>query len=409
MPEMPVILDTRVVTGTGGGPDKTILNSPRFLVERGYRMVCAYMHPPGDPGFEEIRRKAEAWGAPLLSVPDRGPWDLGVARRLLEVCRRERVAVWHGHDYKSNLLGLLLRPFWPMRLVTTVHGWVRHTRRTPLYYGIDRLCLPRFERVICVSEDLQRRSLACGVPSSRCLLIENGIDVAQFTRRRAPAEARARLGLEPGRPLIGAVGRLSPEKGFDLLIRALGRLRESGRDAGLVIAGEGDDRPRLETLIAELGLGDRVRLAGFVAETTALYEAMDVYALSSLREGLPNVLLEAMAMEVPVVATRIAGVPKLIHGRENGLLIEPGDVEGLAESLGRLLDDAHLRTSLAAAGRRTIEGRYSFGSRMDAIGQLYDTLLRGSERPVQADASPPRPDEAGAPAARTTVTNAVHP
>src|SRR4051812_43946618 len=128
MSEMPVVLDTRVVTGTGGGPDKTILNSPRFLSGAGYRMICAYMHPPGDPGFAEITRKAEAWGAPLVSVPDRGPWDLKVTSRLLGLCRRERVAIWHGHDYKSNVLGLLLRPFWPMRLVTTVHGWVRHTR-----------------------------------------------------------------------------------------------------------------------------------------------------------------------------------------------------------------------------------------------------------------------------------------
>src|SRR3954463_8968977 len=89
-----VVLDARVVTGTGGGPDKTILNSPRFLAAAGYRMICAYMHPPDDPGFEQIRRKAEAWQAPLVSVDDHGPWDWRVASRLLDICRRERVAIW---------------------------------------------------------------------------------------------------------------------------------------------------------------------------------------------------------------------------------------------------------------------------------------------------------------------------
>src|SRR5439155_21547392 len=143
----------------------------------------AYMHRPGDPGFEQLRSRAEALQAPLLSVPDRGPWDCSVVGRLLHLCRRERVRVWHGHDYKGNALGLLLARFWPMRLVTTVHGWVRHTRRTPFYYRVDELCLPRYDAVLCVSEDLHERCLALGVPPQRCALIENAIDTDEFSRR----------------------------------------------------------------------------------------------------------------------------------------------------------------------------------------------------------------------------------
>src|SRR5437879_2941553 len=181
--ETPVVLDARVVSGSGGGPDKTILNQPRFLEPAGYRNLCAYLHPPGDPGFEQLRHKAAAWRAPLIAVPDRGPWDWRVVPALLRVCRRERVRIWHGHDYKSNALGLLLRRFWPMRLVTTVHGWVKQTRRTPLYYKIDKWCLPHYESVICVSEDLRDRCLSYGVPADRCVLIENAIDTEQFSRR----------------------------------------------------------------------------------------------------------------------------------------------------------------------------------------------------------------------------------
>ena len=153
---LPVVFDTRVVTGSGGGPDKTILNSPRFLGPLGYSMLCGYLHPPGDPGYAEIEKKAAKYNAPLISIPDRGPWDWRVVTSLLRECKRHRVAIWHGHDYKTNALGLLLKRFWPMRMVTTVHGWVRHTARTPLYYRIDKFCLPRYEKVICVSEDLYR-------------------------------------------------------------------------------------------------------------------------------------------------------------------------------------------------------------------------------------------------------------
>jgi glycosyltransferase involved in cell wall biosynthesis len=372
---MTVVLETRVVSGSGGGPDKTILNSPRFLTSAGYRTLCAYMHPPGDPGFEQLRTKARLWQAPLLSVPDRGPWDLSVIPQLLTICRRERVAVWHGHDYKSNALGLLLRRFWRMTLITTVHGWVHETRRTPLYYWIDRLCLPRYESVICVSEDLRQRCLACGVPPDRCVLIENGIDTVEFSRQLSAEEARRRVGVTPGRLVIGAVGRLSAEKGFDVLIRSADQLMREGLDAELLIVGEGDEKSALRTLIAELGRADRIRLLGYRSDTRELYQAMDVFALSSFREGLPNVLLEAMALEVPVVATRVAGIPRLIRHGQNGLLVEPGDGTGLADAIATLLRNPGQRTKLGRAGRQTIEADYSFQTRMDRIRALYDRLL----------------------------------
>src|SRR3954469_13668866 len=99
LPAVPVVLDARVVRGSGGGPDKTILNSPRFLAAAGYRMLCAYLHPPADPGFEQLCRAARQRQATLLSIEDRGPWDWRVVPQLLSLCRRERVCIWHGHDY----------------------------------------------------------------------------------------------------------------------------------------------------------------------------------------------------------------------------------------------------------------------------------------------------------------------
>jgi glycosyltransferase involved in cell wall biosynthesis len=371
----PVVLDTRVVSGSGGGPDKTILNSPRFFAAEGYRMLCAYMHHPEDPGFEHLRRKANAWQAPLHSIADRGPLDWRAATQLLRLCRRERVAIWHGHDYKSNAIGLLLRPFYAMRLVTTVHGWVKHMRRTPIYYGIDRLCLPLYERVICVSEDLKERCLACGVPEERCVLIENGIDTQDFFRPQGTGEAKRRLGIPPERLVVGAVGRLSAEKGFDVLIQSVDRLLAAGLDLELLIAGEGDQAGHLRDLITMLGRGDRIRLLGYCSDPVGLYQAMDVFALSSLREGLPNVLLESMAMGVPVVATRIAGVPRLVRDRENGLLVEAGSADALTSALALLLSDPGLRARLGQEGRRTVEAGYSFRTRIKRIRAIYDELL----------------------------------
>lgn len=373
---MPVVFDTRVVTGSGGGPDKTILNSPRYLEPLGYRMVCGYLHPPGDPGYAEIIRKAERYRSPLVSIPDRGPLDWRVLAGLLDVCRRERVDIWHGHDYKSNALGLLLKPFWPMKLVTTVHGWVHHTERTPMYYRIDKFCLPRYERVICVSDDLYNECRKVGVPAHKCVLLENAIDLDEYARSAATDQAKVKLGFPESGFLIGAVGRLEPEKGFDYLLRSTAELVRRDLDVQLVIVGEGSDRARLQSLAAELGISTRIRLPGWQSDVRGYFEAMDLFALSSFREGLPNVLLEAMALEVPCVATRVNGIPRLIQDGRNGLLVPAGDVTALTNAMQLLVTNADLRQVFRTAGRKTVETRFSFPSRMKKLHAIYDQILR---------------------------------
>jgi glycosyltransferase involved in cell wall biosynthesis len=128
-------------------------------------------------------------------------------------------------------------------------------------------------------------------------------------------------------------------------------------------------------LIDELGLGDRVRLLGYQAEVRDLFEAMDVFALSSLREALPNVVLEAMALDVPVVATRVAGVPGVIDEGTSGLLVTPGSVDELAQGLCRLLTDPDTRQRFRTAARQTVVRRFSFEVRMRKVQEIYDSLL----------------------------------
>lgn len=369
------VLHARVVTGTGGGPDKTVLNSPRFLKPYGYPSLCAYLHPPNDPGILSLLHRTALAECRLVPIPDKGPLDFSVVRKLLQLCRRENVSIWHGHDYKTNALGLLLRRFHRMQLVTTVHGWVHHTRRTPLYYWIDRQCLRRYDHVICVSDDLYTECLARGVRPERCTLVQNAVDTVEFVRRESSSVAKRRLGFCSDRLLIGAVGRLAEEKGFHILIDVVDRLCRSGVDVELAIIGEGEERGRLEAQIRSTSCPDRFHLLGYRSETIDLYQAMDVFALSSLREGLPNVLLEAMALEVPVVATRIAGIPRLVRNEQNGLLVSAGSEEELHAGLGRLLRDASLRSTLAANARTTVETEYSFAVRMEKVRRIYDQVL----------------------------------
>lgn len=380
----PLVLHARVVAGAGGGPDKTVLNSPRFLHAYGYDCTCAYLRSPIDKEFLAIRQKAASLAAQMIEVDDRGPFDIAVCNRLLQICRERDVTIWHAHDYKTNLLGLWLRRRWPMHLTTTVHGWVHRTWKTPVYYSIDRLCLPHYDHIVCVSDDLLRQCRRLRVSEARLSLIENAIDVEQYRRTLDVAAAKAQLGIAADDLLIGAVGRLSPEKGFDTLLKAVAQLRQQNVDVRLLIVGEGDDRSRLESLIHQLRLGPSVKLMGYCTEPRDVVQALDVFVLPSYREGLPNALLEAMALETPVVATRVAGVPRLVRHEETGLLVEPGEVDALASAIERMVGDANLRQRTTSEAHAVILDRHDFRQRMRRVAALYDRLLQRQPGEVRA-------------------------
>lgn len=351
------VLHVRIVSGRGGGPEKTILNSARFLEGTGYRSIAVYLHAPGDAGVADLAAKAKEKNSPFIALPDASLIDFKTLKALREICEREKVTIWHGHDYKSNLYGLLLKKKAKLRLITTVHGWVKHTRKTPIYYAVDRWCIKRYEQVVCVSRDLEAKCLEFGVNRDRLHHIANAIDVEEFQTRRDAREFSGRI-------VIGAVGRLSVEKGFDLLISAVATLVHEGLDLELHIAGEGEEREALLKHAQDSGIADRVKLLGFQSDTVALFESFDLFCLSSLREGLPNVVLEAMSMEVPVLATRCGGMESFATDREEALLCETGSAEALANGLRELAGGSELRTQLTRTARARIERDFSFAARM---------------------------------------------
>ena len=186
---------------------------------------------------------------------------------------------------------------------------------------------------------------------------------------------------------------MSEEKGFDLLIAAVGRLVRDGFDVGLLIAGEGHLAAALQDQVDAAGLQDRVQLVGFCSDPRDLYQAIDLFVLSSLREGLPNVVLEAMASGVPVLATRVAGIPAVMTDGEQGRVVEPGCSQQLYDGLRSMLNQRELCTQMAAAAQSRLAENFSFAARMNAIAGVYESLLASGSQ---------RSEEAATPAAATT-------
>lgn len=378
MPEeqkRPFVLHTRVVTGNGGGPEKTILNSPRFLKPHGLDSACLFMRPPGDPGFQALEDKAAAAGAEIIGVDDSGPLDRNVVRECIRICKERNVDIWHGHDYKSNALGLLVKQFHRrMHLVTTAHGWVRFTMKTPLYYAVDRFSMKRHEHVICVSPDLEQSCRKAGIKEHRLSMIDNAIVANDYDQSPPTLLERNRFGFGEDHILLGACGRLSEEKGFDHLINAVYRLVRNGHQVGLLIAGEGHLKEALQRQISEMQLESNVQLVGFLKDPRELYRAIDVFVLSSLREGLPNVVLEAMASGRAVVSTRVNGIPRLVKSGENGIVVEPDSVDELYGGILQVLECNETRQRYASGGRRTVETEFSFETRMKKVVDVYRSL-----------------------------------
>ena len=370
----PLVLHTRVVADSGGGPEKTILRSAGYARQGGLRMAAAYMRPADGAAFEAVRQQARQWDCTLYEIPERGPLDPRCVSVMLQLCRQYGVNVWHAHDYKSNLLGLVLRRQWPMKLVTTVHGWTWHTFRTRLYYHLDNWCLKRYDQVIAVSPKLFDHCLMRGVRHERLSHVANGVDTGEYTRRQTIEQARAALGIGPDRFVIGVVGRLSVEKGADRAVAAIAALRKGYANVQLHLIGDGPAHGELAALAAAQGVDDAVRFWGWQGDARSYYEAMDMLLLPSRTEGLPNAVLEAMSMQVPVAATNVGGVRDLLEAGRCGVILND-DVSTWPGHIAPLIVSEDRRREMARRARQRIEEHFTFDARMKKVFTVYERVL----------------------------------
>lgn len=283
------------------------------------------------------------------------------------------------HGYKSVLLGRMAARRVGVPAVAVSRGWTSETRKVRAYEWLERRVLRHMDRVVCVSEGQAAKVRRwCGVPEARLRVIPNAARLEAFTR--TDPQARPRLlshfsrSFQP-KQIILAAGRLSPEKGFDVLIEAASDLCRQNAAAGVVIFGEGAERELLEKRIESLGLRERVVLPGFRTDLDSLISGSDVVALSSYTEGLPNILLEASAAGLPIAATAVGGCPEVVVPGETGLLVPPGEPASLAHALGQLLADASLRTRMGAAGRQRMRDRFTFDAQARAYLDLFAELV----------------------------------
>lgn len=309
----------------------------------------------------------------------RGRVDWRVLFALRRYVREHGIDVVHSHKYKTNFYAALACAGLPCALVGTCHNWLLSSAKMRFYAALDKRVLKAFDRAVGVSQAVLGE-LRKHLDETRAVKIDNGVDTTRFSGAIPRQAAKAALGLV-GKATAGFVGRLSLDKGVSNLLLAVRILQTKGIEIEVLVVGEGEHGSELRREVRALGIEDNVHFLGRRSDTPQLYAAMDILVLPSLAEAFPMVVLEAMAMGVPVIASRIGDIPYILGG--DGILVEPGAVEGLGAAIEGVLHDPTGAQRKATAGQQRVREHFSSLAMARRYHELYVDALETRDRAHQ--------------------------
>ena len=336
---------------------------PAFSARGVDTVVAAYR------GDGPVRQAIEAQGAKAVLLPGRSGLDPLLPFRLARWIRTSGADILHTHHLGPFIYGAAAA-----RLAGVPHIHTEHSHE--IYDAPRRRALARrmddLATVVAVSEEIASwREATLG---RRCAVIPNGVPVPPVVTAKVRAEARSLLGLEDGEVAVGCVARLAPEKDHATLVRAVHVALPTAPRLRLIVVGDGPERGALEALALELGVADRVRFLGSRSDVAAILPGLDLFTLTSRREGLPLSLLEALAAGLPAVTTAVGEMPRVLSGGA-GRTVPAGDVPELATELARAALDPAWRTTAGATGRDLVRSSYSMDAMADAYVHFYRSAL----------------------------------
>jgi len=358
-----------------GGGERYLELLARYLDRD--RFELAVIVPEPGP----LAGRLEDLGVPVAAVDLRRLVSVTAVARLASQIRAFAPHVVQSHGARSNFYTRLAATMAGVRIrLSTVHNalgdYPVSVARRAVYRLADRLTLPLTSAVVCVAQALGRDY------SRRALVIPNGIELEHFDPVAvSAADVRQRWGLGAG-PVVGFVGRLTPQKDPLTFLRAVAGLRLHLPDVKALVVGDGPLRGAVESEIARLELRSSCRLTGMQADVAPSLGAMDVFVLSSVSEGFPFVVLEAMAMERPVVATDVNGVAEIVEPGISGVLVAPRDSEAIARAALALLRAPAGARRMGRAARARVAERFTVAGMVDRLQTLYATLASSEGRRV---------------------------
>jgi glycosyltransferase involved in cell wall biosynthesis len=345
----------------------------RQLAELVTRMDPARFRPivVCQKGGGEFFDQIVAAGIPAHRFELPGKWDPRFAWRLAALCRKERVQAIVVRGFSTGVVGRLVATALGIRPRIMAEHSTGRVDPDPKKRPIERLLAPLTDGVIAVANGqipflVDER----GYAREKIRVVYNGIDLADWAPRPRSAAVLAELSIPEDVPVVGILAMLRPEKDHETFLRAAKIVRERVPNAHFLVVGDGQERARLEALARELGIDEAVRFTGRRADIPELLSVFDVSVLTSVTiETFPMAFLEAMALAIPLVATRVGGIPEMIDEGENGFVVPLRDPHALADALVRVVSDRETRDAFGARSRAIVEERFTM-----------DAMVRGTER-----------------------------
>jgi len=343
------------------GGQEQLLSLMTGMLARGHKVWLA------SPLTALLSRKAHSAGVKVVQFNQRSEFSPLAFFRLLSILRHNRFDLIHFNTPRAILAGgisarLINRP---AIVASRRVNFALRSRLSAWKYNL------LVDRVLTVSSSIRETLIEGGLREEKVRVVYEGVELEWIDSLEAGS-----IELETDGVVIGTVAHLSHEKGHGSLLLAVSRLKAEFPDARFFIAGDGEKKDELEQLANRYGISDRVIFAGFRTDCEALMKRFDIFCLPSLSEGLSSAIMAAMANRLPVVSTRVGGIPELVTHNETGYLVSPDSPEELAEALARLIRSGELRRKMGEAGRRRVESRFTVALKQSKTAAAYSELLR---------------------------------
>ncbi|MBV5341859.1 MAG: glycosyltransferase [Deltaproteobacteria bacterium] len=329
-----------------------------------------------DAVFNSFKASLDGSAAELVYVPCEGKLSITTIKAIQNHIRHHNTDILHAHGYKSDLYGFLAVKLARSgtRLVATNHTWKLRTFLERLYKLIDKTILHSFNSIVAVSDEVKAEMIKLGIDGSLISIIYNGVSVSGYDVKSRTA-TRQGLGLAEHELVIGCVASLTEEKAHADLIRSFAILHNTHPHVRLVLVGDGPEFANLVSMSEQLGVRENICFTGQRQDVKSLYVAFDLFALVSYAEGLPMAMLEAMAASLPVVVSAVGAIPQVVTSMVNGILITPGDIDTIANSFIKLLQEPALRELLGRNARSELVANYSVSRMSRDYEQLYAKVM----------------------------------
>lgn len=367
------------VIDSGGiyGAERMLLDLAEQQINTGTRSVVCSLGRASE-GVKALERECSARGVPCVRVPIVSGINTRGAEEIVAAADEHGADVLHTHGFKADcLVAVSARSRRRRAAVATLHGWTAHHIRSRLYWyrQLDLLALSRLDAVVAVTQAMIEQHRLAGRLGAKLHVVANGIDLhaveqAALGPATSPVE-QAALAFCRRRPTLGIVGRLSAEKGHAVLLDALHLAHRAGADIGLLVIGAGGLLEDLKAQVERHALGDRVHFSGYIAQPLPLLKACAALVSSSHTEGLPISMLEAMALEIPIVATAVGGVPELLGQGRSGILVGAGDVPALAAALPLVASDPARLRECATRAKKAVRDSYTVTTMAQRYADVY--------------------------------------